>query len=260
MAAASDSPEMELDERPISEVLFTYAKAIVAALLIAWFVRTFVVEAYRIPNSGMSPALVPGDTAFVTKFDYSIRLPGIEGARFLERTPKRGDLVVFLTQGRNPRETLKRVIGVEGDKIAVKNGVILLNDKPTSTVEQGKCGNETLIVAEGTNASFTICRESPLLPERESVVLEAGELFVAPDLRSQSGLLPPPTLQTPGEDSHENAWQRADLIENAWGVIKSNQLLGRARWIWLSITPLQEKPEAGWTERIRWNRMLRGID
>jgi signal peptidase I len=260
MAAVSDSPEEALDERPISEVLFTYAKAIVAALLIAWFVRTFVVEAYRIPNSGMSPALVPGDTAFVTKFDYSIRLPGIEGALFLERLPQRGDLVVFITQGRNPRETLKRVIAIQDDRIAVKNGVILLNDKPTSTIEQGKCGTETLEVSEGSQASFTVCRESPLLPDREPVVLAAGEVFVAPDLRSQSGLLPPPALQTPGEDSHENAWQRTDLIENAWGVIKSSQLLGRARWIWLSITPLQEKPDAGWTERIRWNRMLRGID
>jgi|GEM_PF-1301982 len=260
MAAASDLPEEQLEERPASEVLFTYAKAVFAALVIAWFVRTFVVEAYRIPNSGMSPALVPGDTAFVTKFDYSVRLPGIEGARFLERSPGRGDLVVFLTQGRNPRETLKRVIAVGGDRIAVKDGVLLLNGKPTSTVEQGKCGTETLPGSPDEARSFTVCRESPPLPDREPVDLGQGEIFVAPDLRSQSGLLPPPALQGQGEDAQENAWQRADLIENAWGVIKASQLLGRARWIWLSITPLQEKPEAGWTERIRWNRMLRGID
>jgi signal peptidase I len=250
------------EERTSSEVLFTYAKAIIAALLIAWGVRYFLLEAYRIPNSGMSPALVPGDTAFVTKFDFAFRFPGLEGVRIWERTPKRGDLIVFLTGGRSPRETLKRVIGVPGDQISVQRGRLLLNQQDLSSVESGKCGPESLPSVDSAKPRppHTICVESPLLPDRPPVVLKENEVFVAPDLRSESALLPPTSSQATGGAPDQNAWQRQDQMENAWGVIRTSQVLGRARWIWISITPPQEKPEAGWTSRIRWNRMLRGIE
>ena len=251
-----------MEERSSSEVLFTYAKAIIAALLIAWSVRFFLLEAYRIPNSGMSPALVPGDTAFVTKFDYAIRIPGLEDVRLWERTPNRGELAVFLTEGRSPRETLKRVIGIPGDQISVRNGQILLNQQPLSSVEAGKCGTETLPPSGSDQPALThtICLESPYLPDRAPVVLKENEIFVAPDLRSESALLPPTSVLGSGGTPDQNAWQRQDQMENAWGVIRTSQLLGRARWIWISITPPQEKPEAGWTARIRWHRMLRGIE
>jgi signal peptidase I len=243
-------------------VLLTYSKAILAALLIAWGVRTFIMEAYRIPNSGMSPALTPGDTVFVTKFDYAIRIPLTDDIRIFERDPGRGDLVVFLTGGRSSRETLKRVIGIPGDRIEVSNGAVRLNGKAISNVQPGKCGPEILpLVEAGTPAkTYPVCVEAPLLPERSEDVLKEGEFFVVPDLRSESALLSPPSFPTTAEDSSKDAWQRQDQMEHAWGVIKHEQILGRARWIWLSITPPQEKPDAHWTARIRWNRMLQRIE
>ncbi len=251
------------EQNSLSEVALTYGKAILIALTIAWVVRNFGLEAYRIPNAAMSPTLVPGDTVFVTKFDYGIRIPGVDDATLFERTPSRGDLVVFETRGRTPRETIKRVLGLPGDRIQIRKGEILLNGARIADATDGKCGQEKLPSSESRTPSIShsLCLESPLLPDRPETLLKESELFVAPDLRSETALLPPPSRSEVGaEEADREAWVRKDLMEHAWGVIKNHQLRGRARWIWVSITPPQEKLDAGWTARIRWNRMLRGID
>jgi signal peptidase I len=241
-----------------AEITGTYFKAILAALLIAWTVRFFGIEAYRIPNSAMSPTLLPGDTVFVTKWDYSIKLPLLSGTQLFQRMPERGDIVVFETRGRASRETVKRVIGAPGDRIQIRQGEILLNGSRISDATLQKCGVEKLPPSKKAEraTSHGVCLERPLLPDRPEVTLGAQEFFVAPDLRSEASLLPPPHGSTKWTDE----WERKDLAENAWGVIQQEQLLGQARWLWLSIIPPQEKPDAGWTSRIRWNRMLRRID
>jgi hypothetical protein len=95
--------------------------------------------------------------------------------------------------------------------------------------------------------------------DRAETLLKEDELFVAPDLRSETALLPPPPSLNSGE-AQTGEWERRDLAHHAWGVIHQDQLRGKARWLWISISPPQEKLEAGWTSRIRWNRMLRRID
>jgi len=243
------------DQNPSRDLILTYAKAIFAALLIAWAVRSCGIEAYRIPNSAMSPTLLPGDTVFVTKWDYQISIPFSESIKLLPRLPQRGDVVVFETRGRFPRETIKRVIGIPGDRILVRKGELFLNGARISDATIHQCGTETLpaSVSGGPSLRHELCLEAPLLNERTEVTLKENELFVAPDLRSETALLPPP--QGTSEE-----WERRELASHSWGVIQQNQLLGRARWLWISVSPPQEKPDAGWTSRIRWNRMLRRID
>jgi signal peptidase I len=91
---------------------------LVSFALVFGFVRPFVMEAFWIPSGSMIPTLEIGDRVLVNKFIY----------RFTE--PKRGDTVVF-TSVDNPKEDLiKRVIGVPGDKIAVRGGKLFLNGEP----------------------------------------------------------------------------------------------------------------------------------
>jgi signal peptidase I len=91
---------------------------LVSFALVFGFVRPFVMEAFWIPSGSMIPTLEIGDRVLVNKFIY----------RFTE--PKRGDIVVF-TSVDNPKEDLiKRVIGVPGDKIAVRGGKLFLNGEP----------------------------------------------------------------------------------------------------------------------------------
>lgn len=85
------------------------------ALAIALLIRYFVVEGYYIPSSSMEPTLVPGERVLVAKFYY----------RFTE--PKRGDIVVFRYPIDNRRNLIKRLVGLPGETIEIKDGVVLVN-------------------------------------------------------------------------------------------------------------------------------------
>ncbi len=91
---------------------------VVALALVFGFVRPFVLEAFYIPSESMVPTLEVGDRVFVNKFVY----------RFSE--PERGDIIVFRGVEGEGEDLIKRVIGVPGDRIAIRNGVLHVNGEP----------------------------------------------------------------------------------------------------------------------------------
>ena len=108
------------------------------ALVLAIFIRTFFVQAYKIPSGSMEPTLLIGDHILVNKIIYGLRMPdsifGLEipglplGQYVFHLAPvRRGDVVVFVFPPDRSKDFIKRVIGVAGDTIAVKNGVVWLN-------------------------------------------------------------------------------------------------------------------------------------
>jgi signal peptidase I len=104
-----------------------YAEALAIAILLALFIRTFVIQAFKIPSGSMKPTLIVGDHLLVNKFTYGIRIPAID--RFLIQfdTPKRGDILVFKWPKDETKDFIKRVIGVEGDIIEIKNDILYIN-------------------------------------------------------------------------------------------------------------------------------------
>ena len=88
---------------------------LIAFVLVFGFVRPFVLEAFRIPSESMVPTLEVGDRVFVNKFIY----------RFTE--PERGDVVVFESVNGGEEDLIKRVVGVAGDEVEVRNGTLLVN-------------------------------------------------------------------------------------------------------------------------------------
>jgi signal peptidase I len=90
---------------------------LVTFALVFGFVRPFVVEAFYIPTESMVPTLEVGDRVFVNKFVY--RFAG----------PERGDVVVFKSVEDGEEELIKRVVGVPGDEVMVRNGVLFVNDQ-----------------------------------------------------------------------------------------------------------------------------------
>src|SRR5499426_4711652 len=112
-----------------------YAEALVVALLLAFVIRTFVVQAFKIPSGSMLPTLQIGDHILVNKFLYGPRLeipltqislgqlPGI-------RKPKPGDVVVFIWPKDRTKDFIKRVIAVEGQTIEVKNRQVYIDGRP----------------------------------------------------------------------------------------------------------------------------------
>jgi signal peptidase I len=106
-----------------------YVETLVIALVIALFVRSFVVQAFKIPSSSMEPTLLVGDHILVNKFIYGIRIPVIGKKIFAFSQPRRGDVIVFIFPNDRSKDYIKRVIGLPGEKVEIKERMIYINDR-----------------------------------------------------------------------------------------------------------------------------------
>ena len=106
-----------------------YAETLVIALAIALFVRSFVVQAFKIPSSSMEPTLLVGDHILVNKFLYGIRIPVIGKKVLPFSQPRRGDVIVFIFPNDRSKDFIKRVIGLPGEKIEIRERKIYINDR-----------------------------------------------------------------------------------------------------------------------------------
>lgn len=107
-----------------------YAEAIIIALVLALFIRTFIVQAFKIPSGSMLPTLKIGDHILVNKFIYGIKLPFAGTVLVPVKEPQPNDIVVFKFP-RDPKlDYIKRVIAVAGDTIEVRDKKISINGKP----------------------------------------------------------------------------------------------------------------------------------
>lgn len=107
-----------------------YAEAIIIAILIAFFIRTFIVQAFKIPSGSMKPTLLIGDHILVNKFIYGVKIPFIRKNLISISEPKRDDVIVFIYPEDRSKDFIKRVIGVGGDTIEIRNKKIFLNGLP----------------------------------------------------------------------------------------------------------------------------------
>jgi signal peptidase I len=115
--------------RKIKSKMQEYIEAIIIAVLIAVFIRTFIVQAYKIPSRSMVPTLLVGDHLLVNKFIYGVKIPYFRKTIIPVTDPKRGDIVVFIYPNDRSKDFIKRVIGVSGDTIEIRNKKIFLNGK-----------------------------------------------------------------------------------------------------------------------------------
>lgn len=104
-----------------------YAEAIIVALILALFIRTFVVQAFKIPSGSMIPTLLIGDHILVNKFSYGIKNP-FNGTVWIPLgTPERKDVVVFKYPENPSQDFIKRVIGLPGDRIEIRDKEVYVN-------------------------------------------------------------------------------------------------------------------------------------
>jgi signal peptidase I len=106
-----------------------FAEGIIAAVLIALLITTFVVKMYKIPSRSMVPTLLVGDQLVVNKFIYGIKIPYLRNTILPITDPQRGDIVVFIYPQDRSLDFIKRVIGIGGDTIEIQDKKIFINGK-----------------------------------------------------------------------------------------------------------------------------------
>ena len=104
-----------------------YAEAIVVALVLALIIRTFVVQAFKIPSGSMEPTLEIGDHILVNKFIYGTKIPFTSLNLLPWKNPGRGDVIVFIYPLEPDKDFIKRVIAVGGDTVRIVNKKVYIN-------------------------------------------------------------------------------------------------------------------------------------
>lgn len=130
------------------------AVAVIGALLIAGALRTFVLEPFRIPSASMAPTLLPGDHIVISKLRYGVRVPFVNRWALRWEDPRRGDVVVFAHPAEPDRDYVKRVIGVAGDVVELRNQTVYVNGVPQPRERAGEVDfEETLSWGAGPRAT-----------------------------------------------------------------------------------------------------------
>jgi signal peptidase I len=157
-----------------------YGESIFIALALALIIRAFLVQAFSIPSGSMEPTLLVGDYLLVNKLAYGIRNPFTNSVLIPLGTPQRGDVVVFLYPQDTSKDYIKRVIGVPGDRVEIRNKKLYLNGRLTEIPPPSK----------DPNASHAVYRDPEITPtERDNfgpVVVPKDSYFVMGDNRDRS--------------------------------------------------------------------------
>jgi len=107
-----------------------YTEAIIIALLLAFFIRTFVVQAFKIPSGSMIPTLLIGDHILVNKFGYGVKNPLNGDTWITVGDPHRHDVIVFKYPQNPSQDFIKRVVGVAGDRVEIVHKKVFVNGEP----------------------------------------------------------------------------------------------------------------------------------
>jgi signal peptidase I len=156
-------------------VLREYAEAIAIAVVLALFIRTFIVQAFKIPSGSMLETLQIGDHILVSKFIYGIKMPFTGKVLIPIKEPRRDDIIVFQYPQDTSLDYIKRVIAVGGDTVESRDKKIFINGT-VLTNDHGQFEKDSLIMSasDGPRDNF-----GPLtVPE--------GKLFVMGDNRDNS--------------------------------------------------------------------------
>ena len=141
-------------------------KALLWALLIAGVIRTFAIEPFKIPSGSMKPNLLVGDFLFVSKWDYGYSrysfpfgLAPFSG-KIMEKSPSRGDIIVFKLPGQENINYVKRLVGLPGEIIKVENGLIYLKKVGSDNFEVIEQSNDGLFFDDQYQANINQLVES----------------------------------------------------------------------------------------------------
>jgi signal peptidase I len=229
--------EAPLEEKP-QETMVEFLASLAAVLVTGLFIITFVVQAFEIPSSSMENTLLVGDHVFVNRVQFAPKSSWV-GPLLPYRDPKFRDIVVFLHP--DPLQAglfvVKRIIGVPGDRIHLRDGVVYRNgqalDEPYVDHDGERPDDhyrlEFPAVApndyDGLSPNWTVDRQSYI--QGEDLVVPPGHYFAMGDHRGVS------------------------LDSRYWGFIPRENIIGQPMFIYWSFkTPEDQYHKTDWSDRI----------
>jgi signal peptidase I len=184
-------------------VVREYAESIIIAILLALLIRAFVIQAFKIPSGSMKPTLQVGDHILVNKFIYGIKLripfTALNYTLIPISSPKRNDVVVFIFPKETNKDFIKRVIGLPGDTVQIKNKKVYINNQPM----------------KDPHGAYT---DQRIIPEMEQPRDNTGPIVVPPNMIFVMG------------DNRDESYD-----SRFWGFVDQKQVLGQAfiiYWSW----------------------------
>jgi signal peptidase I len=157
-----------------------YFELITETAVFVFFVMTFVVQAFQIPTGSMIPKLLVGDFLLVNKMAYARPVLPFEGVILPDKRLERKDIVVFKWPKDLTKDFVKRVIGMEGDKVEIRDKQLFINDKPIEEPYKIHKNN-------GTGSQDDIYRQDSAIGANYGpVIVPADHLFVMGDNRDDS--------------------------------------------------------------------------
>lgn len=257
MAAKIDLPIPMQGGRPKEKhKLREYTEALLTAFLFAFLIRSFVIEAFKIPSASMVPTLMVGDHLFVNKFIYGLRIPFTKKKLVHFRNPERGEPIVFVYPVDEGKDFIKRVVGLPGDHVKIKGDDLWVNEQPVVRHALVLAPNQTapnamLTVVPNAEAnqqaipSFKGWEDYQFYIEELGAVKHLVQFDSAPSTEEQDILVPEGHLFVMG-DNRDNSSDSRD-----WGFVPLENVKGKAMFIWLSIDYDRKN--------LRWNRFGNGI-
>lgn len=232
-------------------------RTVLLAILIALVIRSFFIEPFRIPSGSMYPTLKIGDYLFVTKYSYGysrysfpLGLPIFNG-RIWYSEPKRGDVVVFRFPKNPYTDFIKRIVGLPGDKVQVKEGRLYINGEQIERKEQ-----ERYIIDEYVAMPEFYRQYKETLPEgKEHQIIEISDEERIVD-NTDEFEVPENAFFVMGDNR-----DRSDDSRLSVGFVPYENLVGKAKFIFFSHNDKGSliKPWT-WYNAIRWKRFFQGID
>ena len=210
-------------------------KALFWALIIAGFIRSFIVEPFKIPSGSMKPNLLVGDFLFVSKWDYGYSrysfpfgLPFFDG-KLLEKSPKRGDIIVFKLPTKESINYVKRLVAMPGETIKISEGMIYVKKKGANEFRMYSQKLLEPFFDDQYNADIMRLQENNTNRNYEVLNLSNNSM-----LDNTNEFLVPNDHYFFMGDNRDNSSDSRD-IRNTVGFVPKENIIGKVRFIFLSI-------------------------